>query len=165
MNTGLFNTNLRALAIDPQAPAILYAGTFGGGVLAIQQGNLTADLLVTKTDSPDPVTVDKNLTYTVTVTNHGPIDATGVTMTDTLLSGVTFVSATPSQGSCSGTSNISCSLGTLANGASTTVTIVVTPTVAGVLSNTASVSATEPDPDPDNNTGTAVTTVNPDADR
>src|SRR5207244_11504754 len=110
MNLGSFNTNVTALAIGPQAPAILYAGTFGGGVFAIQQVNLTADLLVTKTDSPDPVTVGKNLTYTVTVTNHDPIDATGVTMSDTLLSAVTFVSATPSQGSCSGTSSMSCSL-------------------------------------------------------
>src|SRR5205823_2585199 len=95
MNTGLFNTNVRALAVGPQAPAILYAGTFGGGVFAIQQVNLTADLLVTKTDSPDPVTVGKNLIYTVTVTNDGPSGVTGVIMTDTLLSGVTFVSATP----------------------------------------------------------------------
>jgi uncharacterized repeat protein (TIGR01451 family) len=161
MNIGLTNPDVYALAIDPQTPTALYAGTRGGGVFAIQQVSPTADLSVTKTDSPDPVTVGKPLTYTVTVTNNGPNDATAVTMSDTLPSGVTFVSATPSQGSCSGTSTISCSLGTLAKGASTAVTLVVTPTVAGTLSNTARVSATESDPDPDNNTATAVTTVNP----
>ncbi|MBA2592590.1 MAG: DUF11 domain-containing protein, partial [Gammaproteobacteria bacterium] len=40
------------------------------------------------------------MTYTVPVTNNGPSNATGVTMTDTLPAGVSFVSATPSQGSC-----------------------------------------------------------------
>src|SRR5262249_55806486 len=111
-------------------------------------------------DVPDPVTVNQPLTYTVTVTNNGPGTATGVIMTDTLLSGVTLVSATPSQGSCSGTSSVSCSLGTLTNGASATVTIIVTPSAPGGVSNTATVSANESDPVSSNNSATAVTTVN-----
>ena len=53
---------------------------------------------VTKTDSPDPVTVGASLIYTVTVTNSGPDTATGVVVTDTLPAGATFVSAMPSQG-------------------------------------------------------------------
>jgi uncharacterized repeat protein (TIGR01451 family) len=56
----------------------------------------SADLSVTKTDLPDPVTAGTSLTYTVTVTNNGSFgntDATGITLTDTLPSGVTFVSA------------------------------------------------------------------------
>src|SRR5207245_4572812 len=64
------STPVYALAIDPQTPTTLYAGTDSGGVFAIQQ--VTADLSVTKIDSPDPVTVGKNLIYTVTVTNNGP---------------------------------------------------------------------------------------------
>lgn len=102
---------------------------------------LLADLAVTKSDSPDPVGIGNNLTYTVTVTNNGPATATGVTLTDTLPANVTFVSATPSQGSCTGTSTINCNIGTLNSGVSRTVTIVVTPTVAGGISNTASVTA------------------------
>ena len=39
------------------------------------------------------------LTYTVTVTNNGTSSATGVVLTDTLAAGLTFGSATPSQGS------------------------------------------------------------------
>ena len=31
-NSGLTNLDVLALTIDPQAPTILYAGTFGGGV-------------------------------------------------------------------------------------------------------------------------------------
>jgi len=124
-------------------------------------GVTTADLSVTKTDSPDPVTAGNNLTYTLTVTNSGPAAATGVTLTDTLPSNVLFVSATPSQGSCNGTSTVTCSLGTLGNGATTTVTIVVTPTTAGAITNTASVTGNETDPNTANNTDAEGTTVNP----
>jgi uncharacterized repeat protein (TIGR01451 family) len=120
----------------------------------------SADLAITKTDSPDPVTVGNNLTYTITVTNNGPSAATGVTVSDTLPPGETFVSVTPSQGSCTGTSAISCALGSLANGASATVTLVVTPTQTGGISNTASVAANEFDPNLNNNSDTQVTTVN-----
>lgn len=120
-----------------------------------------ADLAISKTDSPDPVTVGSNLTYTITVTNNGPGAATGVTVTDPLPKTVTFVSATPSQGACTGTSTVSCGLGSLANGGSATVTIVVTATKTAVLSNTAIVAANERDPDPSNNSATQRTTVNP----
>jgi uncharacterized repeat protein (TIGR01451 family) len=123
--------------------------------------NGSADLSITKTDSPDPVQVGQNLTYTITVTNNGPNSATGVTVTDTLPAGVTFVSATPSQGSCSGTSTVTCNLGTLGNGVSANVTIIVTPTVTGTISNTASVTSGVTDPNTGNNSSTASTTVNP----
>ena len=125
---------------------------------------LPADLSVTKYDTPDPVTAGTTLTYAVTITNNGPADATGVTVTDTLPLGVTFGSATPSQGTCSGTSTVTCDLGTLSNGANATVTIAVTPAAAGTITNTASVTATTFDPVPDNNTATEDTTVNTEAD-
>jgi uncharacterized repeat protein (TIGR01451 family) len=120
----------------------------------------SADLSITKSDSPDPVTVGGSLTYTITVKNNGPSGATGVTMTDSLPGSVTFVSATPSQGNCTGTATVTCSLGSLSNGGSATVTIVVTPTQAGGISNTATVGANEADPDTSNNSATQPTTVN-----
>ncbi len=122
-----------------------------------------ADLALTKADFPDPVTAGDNLTYTITVTNNGPDAATGVVVTDTLPSGVTFVSATPSQGNCSGTATVTCNLGGLNNGANATVTIVVRPAPAAVpsLSNTASVSGTETDPNNANDSDAEGTTVNP----
>src|SRR5512136_196517 len=49
------------------------------------------DLVVTKTDSPDPVLVGNNLTYTVTVRNQGNVKARSVVMTDTLPVSVTLV--------------------------------------------------------------------------
>jgi len=122
-----------------------------------------ADLALTKTASPSPAGVGTNLTYTLTITNNGPSPATGVTLTDTVPTGVTFVSATPSQGTC--TAAVSCNLGSLANAAKATVTIVVvTPTVAGTVTNTASVGANETDPVPGNNTATVSTQVTASAD-
>jgi uncharacterized repeat protein (TIGR01451 family) len=118
-----------------------------------------ADLALTKTDSPDPVRVGSTLTYSITVTNTGPDPATGAIVTDTLSSGVTFVSSSASQGTCSGTSTVSCKLGTLAKGATARVTILVTPTAAGGIRNTARVTGTETDPTPATNAATAVTTV------
>src|SRR5439155_2876039 len=117
-----------------------------------------ADLAINQTDSPDPVTVGNNLTYTITVTNNGPNPATDVTLIDTP-SGANFVSA--SQGCSQSGGIITCNLADIAVGASATVNIVVTPTAAGTISNTASVTAKEIDPDTANNTATESTTVNP----
>ncbi|MCA1634493.1 MAG: DUF11 domain-containing protein, partial [Acidobacteria bacterium] len=119
----------------------------------------SVDLSITKTDSPDPVVAGNNLTYAITATNNGPDAATGVAVTDALPAGVTFVSATPSQGACSGTSTVNCALGSLANGASATVSIVVTASTAGTLTNTATVTGIRPDPSAANNSATATTTV------
>ncbi len=125
----------------------------------------TADLSITKTDSPDPAIVGNNLTYSIAVHNYGPDTATNVAVTDTLPPNVTFGTATPSQGSCSGTSTITCNLGTLNNGADATVQIVVTPLVAALgtdLSNTATVSSSvnEPVSDPHSNSAAAITHIN-----
>ena len=140
-----------------------HAGDNGNGytVLINDSKPPAADLAISKSDAPDPVTVGNPLTYTITVTNNGPSAATGVATTDTLPAGVTLVSATASQGNCSGTATITCNLGVLNNGGSATVTITVTPTQIGGISNTATVRANEADPNTNNNSATQVTTINP----
>ncbi len=120
---------------------------------------VVADLAVAKTDSPDPVKRGSSLTYNVVVRNNGPSSAAGILLTDTLPTGVEFGSALPGQGSCTGTSIIICSLGALSASSATTVTVIVTPTVGGSITNTASVSSNVVDPNPTNNTETENTTV------
>lgn len=122
----------------------------------------TADVTVTKTDSPDPVFQRGQLTYTVTVANLGPADASGIVLTDTLPEHVGFVDLFSSQGDCGRRPRrgvVSCDLGDLTAGASATVTIVIKPRRVGTIANTVSVTAAEPDPDPVNNAATQETTV------
>ena len=59
-----------------------------------------ADLGVTVSDSPDPITTGSTLTYTTVVTNAGPGNAPSVSMTQTLHRRTTFVSATSTAGTC-----------------------------------------------------------------
>lgn len=123
--------------------------------------NLVTDLTITNVDSPDPVTQGNNLTYNLTVTNNGPSNATGVSVTDTLPGGVTFISALPNQGSCSGTTTITCNLGSLVKGGSATIAILVNVNLStsGNISNTATVSGGGGVDNPANNSATATTFV------
>lgn len=119
----------------------------------------SADLSITKTDSPDPSSVRANLTYRITVANNGPANASGVSVADTLPASVNFVSATATQGACSGATNVVCAIGSLNAGASAVVTIVVQPQNAGQLTNSASVTANQTDPVSSNNSATTTTAV------
>ncbi len=121
----------------------------------------TADLAIVKS-APAAATAGNTFTYTLTVTNNGPNTSTGATVTDVLPAGVSYVGASTGCVNVSGT--VTCTLGTLASGASTEVTITVLVsnpyTGAAPLANTATVAAVnEVDPVPDNNTGGATTTI------
>jgi uncharacterized repeat protein (TIGR01451 family) len=117
----------------------------------------SADLSITKTGpaSAAPLT---NVTYTITVSNAGPSFASSVVVTDVLPSGMAFVSATPSQGSCSGGATVTCSLGTVNVGGSASIALIATTPASGsTVSNTATVSSAIADPTPANNSSTATT--------
>ena len=124
--------------------------------------NPAADLSVTKADSPDPVLLGSDLTYSLTVTNKGPSEATGVTLTDTLPAGVSFLSASPGCLEAGGT--VRCVIGTLPTGDSSTVSIIVRTTAVSTISNTGTAAANEGDSRPVDNDATATTRVNPAAD-
>jgi uncharacterized repeat protein (TIGR01451 family) len=115
----------------------------------------TADLFITKTPSANPATVGDSLSYVFTVGNSGPNSAPGVIMSDQLPAEVSLVSVSPSQGTCN--LAITCRLGTIAPNATATVTIVVTPTKSGHISNTATVFADVVDSNTTNNSATQTT--------
>jgi uncharacterized repeat protein (TIGR01451 family) len=94
---------------------------------------------IAKTASDNPV-AGRPLTYTITVSNTGSTTAALVVVTDVLPATLTYVSATPSQGSCSGATTVVCTLGALANGANATIALQAIPAAAGPVSNTATLS-------------------------
>jgi hypothetical protein len=119
----------------------------------------SADLVILKTGAAT-ASGSANVAYTIVVTNNGPTGASAVTVTDVLPAGTTFVSAQTTQGVCSGTTTVVCSLGALNNGGNATVTLTIQmPAASGLVSNTATVTAAENDPTPGNNSSTAATTV------
>jgi uncharacterized repeat protein (TIGR01451 family) len=122
----------------------------------------SADLSVTKVGSPNPVTVNQQLTYTITVSNAGPDAAVNVVMTDTLPAGAIYISATPAQGSCSHAGGVvTCDLENIAGNSDVVTTIIVVPTIPGVASNNVIVTSDVPDPDPGDNSDEEETGVNP----
>ncbi|MBJ7472396.1 MAG: DUF11 domain-containing protein, partial [Solirubrobacteraceae bacterium] len=126
-----------------------------------------ADLLVTVTADQPTTTVGGTVTYLVTVTNDGPQAATNVVLTDQLPAGATITSVTPSTGTCAGGDPRTCSLGTLAPGASATVTVVAQAEPAnagGLMTNRASAVADQFDPNTANNLAQASTAVGDAAD-
>ncbi len=127
------------------------------GAFELELVSPEVDLVITKSDSVDPVTAGTPLTYTIVVTNNGPDDATGVTIDDTLPAELTFI-AGDVDGDSAAVSEangvVTASVGILAAGGSATLTI--TGSVASnarlTLNNTATVSSNENDLDPGDNT-------------
>lgn len=126
----------------------------------------SSDLSITKTDSTDPVIAGNQMTYVLTVTNDGPEPAESVVITDQLPAAVTFVSGDldgdASLVTSNGSGQITGTVGTLAAGASSTMTIVVdvAANAVGPLTNQASVVASpNNDIDPSNNSTTEDTQV------
>ena len=103
------------------------------------------DLQITKTDTKDPVQPGESFSYTLTIKNNGPSNATGVMVKDTLpASGVSFTSASLTPVSQNGRELVF-NLGNMANGETRTITITVTvaPTFTGTLLNVAEVGGNE----------------------
>jgi uncharacterized repeat protein (TIGR01451 family) len=119
------------------------------------------DLSITKTGSPNPVTTGNQITWTMVVTNNGPTADTGVSLSDPLPAGTTFVSVSTTQGTCGATSTtIMCSIGDMAVGAQVTVTLVTTAQVAGTITNTGTVAGNLPETTLANNTASASVVAN-----
>ena len=110
-----------------------------------------ADLAVTKTVDDSEPTVGDDVTFTVDVTNNGPTTATNVSVDESLGDGLSFQSATVSQGSYDEGTNVY-DVGTLDSGETATLTLTATIDNATDTTNAVEVTGDQPDPnDPNNN--------------
>jgi uncharacterized repeat protein (TIGR01451 family) len=120
-------------------------GEGGTGLVRYNEANET-DLAPSMT-----TTVKKGgkITYTVQVKNNGPERASGVVLSDQLQTRTTLISAATSQGSCTGTTALSCNLGVLRSGATASLTIQVKSLRRNSI-NTVTVSSRAVDINPGN---------------
>jgi uncharacterized repeat protein (TIGR01451 family) len=112
--------------------------------LTVAQANAgpTTYLTIAETATPASALVSSPVTFTLSVGNAGPNSATNVLVNDFLPAGAILDGVTSSQGgpaSVNGT-YLSINVGPIAAGGIATVTIVVTPTAAGSITNSANVS-------------------------
>lgn len=147
------------------AVSLLVLGLAVAATPEAQQAKSQADLSVSKSDSPDPVVEGSTLTYSVSVTNHGPNPATGVRLTDKLPNSLEGALASTTSGTCriSGRT-VTCNLGQIGVGTGATipvVTITARPTRPGRITNSASVRSRVRDPRGGNNLATESTRVLP----
>lgn len=160
--------NLGLLNIHPNWGVL--ADTDNNGTPDYQEAVLEpqADLALTMTASPDPVVTNGILTYTLTVRNNGPDTAEGVSVSDFVPEGTTFVSVAATQGTFDAppvgdVGEVRCALGTLAAGDTATVTLAVRADcellTGDVIANEALVSGSVNDPNAVNNSVEATTTA------
>ncbi len=139
-----------------------HAGTVSGSDIV---GSGSADLSVTKVDTPDPVVPGGNITYTITVTNAGPGNAADVSFSDEIPADTRQIEFTsPPDWSCLVVTigTVTCSNPSFSPGSAVFTMTVETPsslTTGAVVTNTASVISFTADPSPGNNSATATTTV------
>jgi mucin-19 len=171
--TGCAFSRLGQLVVSPNAT--LYSvntGTLAATIMPAATGvgafqdlgtspDRSADLRVSKTASN--ATPGNTVSFTITVTNDGPNTATDVRILDALPVGLTFVSATASQGTYSAAAIVgppafaagTWRAGTLNNGATATLTINATVAGPTAITNWAQVSYVD-QYDPDSTPGSVV---------
>lgn len=139
------------------------ANTGGDGYMlgfTVQESNLR----VTKTVNNASPVAGSNVVFTVTATNNGASNNTGVVVNDLLPAGLTFVSATPSVGTYNNSTGV-WTIGNLASGANATLTVTATVSAPGSYLNTATITGALNDPDTADNTASVrVTTADNDGD-
>jgi uncharacterized repeat protein (TIGR01451 family) len=161
VKNGVWPNTATVSTTTPEPPG---AGTDNQSTAEVGVGPV-ADLAIVKT-GPATVEAGGQITWALEVTNNGPDDATGVKVDDTLPAGVQFVSADSGCTAQMG-GTVSCAIGNLGLGESTTryVTVTVPPALGDqTLLNTATVSGEQGELERENNHSEAKTTVGPSAD-
>jgi uncharacterized repeat protein (TIGR01451 family) len=128
---------------------------------------LFTDLAVSKTASSTSVNSGSSFSYTITLTNNGGSDASGVALSDILPAGVSYVSAVASHGSYNQASGL-WTVGALVNAEIATLTLNVsadTVPVATVITNTADgLTLDQADPASGNDSDSVDVTIKPSPD-
>jgi len=160
---GAFSVTLKTAGAQTIAATDTVTASITGTSGTVTVAGTGADLAITIT-APSNIALGADLPYVITVTNNGPQDATGVVMTDPVPGNLMPLMVVASE-TCTriiqleGPTTLSCAIGALANGASTQISYHVTPTVAGSLTNTATVGGSSTDPNMGNNSASVTTTI------
>lgn len=177
-NQSAFNNALAFVSqqISPGVWSSNCSGTDGGSPISVNVGsNMTlpatvdatafftkqtvtcTDLMIAKTVNNATPIVGSNVVFTITASNLGVVDATGVKVDDLLPTGYAFVSSTVTAGNYNAATGV-WTIGNLANNATATLTVTATINASGNYTNTAVVSGNETDPNLTNNTATVTPT-------
>ncbi|RYF25580.1 MAG: DUF11 domain-containing protein [Flavobacteriales bacterium] len=159
--SAILTVSARVNATGPYANTATISGTENDPVPGNNSSTVTpvpnaalVDLAISKTAPMVGTAIGESFDYTIEVRNKGLYVATGVVATDILPAGLTFVEARTAFGSAgysAGSRTVSWNLGSLAAGASATLTLRVKADVAGRIVNTATVASTEQDSNPSDN--------------
>src|SRR5205807_7916101 len=141
-----------SMSVDPNGCTFWYTQEYYAGTGSFNWntriGSFTlpvcGDPQVSLGASSSLVPVHTDYTYTASVVT-GQSPATGVKVTDVIPSSVTLLSATPSSGSCSGSTTVVCDFGNLPAGSLQTIALKVHANATGPVSDTATLSTTSPD--------------------
>ncbi|MBY6996137.1 DUF11 domain-containing protein [Clostridium botulinum] len=125
-------------------------------VIEVNESTEEADVGVFKSVGLNPVPAGEVVVFPIRVSNFGPADAQNVVLTDTIPPEITGAKFSEDGGSTFSPWTGSLVIGTLLNGETRDILIrgTVSPTAAGIISNTATVTSTTPDPNPSNNIST-----------
>ena len=151
-------------------PDETFTVTITGSVTVVNStaiGTITNDdgvsLSVSILDSPDPATQGGNITYTVSVLNGGPQQASNAfALIQLATPQVSWVSNTPSQGTCdgaTGSSTVECDFGSINSGSSASVTVVAKAEQPGTVPTLVDVFADQLESNYANNSASTTTTV------
>jgi len=123
----------------------------------------TADISITNSDSPDPVAAGGQVTYTLTVFNFGPSDATNVTVFDNLGGGTAHTGMESAPAGWAGPTDaigipqVRYSAANFPANTGALLTVIAGPAPTGPFSNTATMDSDTIDPNHTNNDATATT--------
>ncbi|MBU7036413.1 MAG: DUF11 domain-containing protein [Theionarchaea archaeon] len=146
-------TNIDSFITDESGGSYHYNADYPDITIIVVKG--IADLRLEKTVNNSTPNLGDNVTFTITVYNDGPNDATEVSVEDILPAGLSYISASPSQGSYNNVTGI-WTVGLIANGGSATLQITAQVTMTGSIKNVAQVyssAETDPDSTPNNDDG------------